>query len=285
MEGPQTVRGCGMARWSCGILAMVLITTNGWCAMLRFPVSANATLPASSVPSASSVQEERPALIPERVSPAPAMPPASLAAPTETVDSGPVQPLAPPARSLPPASLAPEKPLPLQEAAAPGVSNATPLGAALHEEKAPSANGTVSAEKPSRKPLPSSPSVVSPASPQALYDAAMEAYLARRYAAARTTWKHLLVRYGASSLAPNARYWIGETWYAQGRLMQAIWAWEEVLRLHPRHAKASDALFKIALSWHRMGKTQAARALWRRVMAEYPGTSAAQLARQRLAGS
>ncbi len=67
--------------------------------------------------------------------------------------------------------------------------------------------------------------------------------------------------------------------------MQAIWAWEEVLRLHPRHAKASDALFKIALSWHRLGKTQVARTLWQRVMTEYPGTPAAQLARQRVAGS
>jgi tol-pal system protein YbgF len=146
-----------------------------------------------------------------------------------------------------------------------------------HERKTPSATQD-------SRPVPPSPKVSASlaSNPESLYQAAMAAYQARRHAQARQLWTELIRRHPQTPLAPNARYWIGETWYAQGRYLQAIWTFEAVLHFHPRHPKAADALFKIALCRQRLGEGDVARILWRRVVGEYPGTPAAHLACQRL---
>lgn len=260
-----------------GVAAVVLGAVTGWSGMARFPVGVGDAPPvAERAAGTRSAEEPVPIPVPPvSATPANATPAdAGVANATPAKTGGSLMPTAPPPAG-PSANASGSAPQPAPAAAPkPAPAPAAPSPVAPPTNPAPST------------PAASAPSVRQPPAPapsaQALYDAAMAAYRARRHAEAREMWQRLLQRYPSSALVPNARYWIGETWYAQGRLLQAIWAWETVLHFHPRHPKAADALFKIALARQRLGEMDLARRLWRQVVAQYPGTNAAWLAQQHL---
>ena len=123
------------------------------------------------------------------------------------------------------------------------------------------------------------------ASPDDAYASALAMFRAREHGQAVLDFIDFLARHPAHPLAPNAQYWIGEAYFVQQDYRQAIIEFQKVLGYGIRNAKAPDALLRAGMAWNRLRDIPRARALWQRVVREYPASTAAQKARQLLAGA
>jgi tol-pal system protein YbgF len=126
------------------------------------------------------------------------------------------------------------------------------------------------------------PAPVSGASEQATYDAGMAALRSGNYDKAVTTFREVVTNYPNGDLAPNAQFWIGESYYTKGDLESAVTAYRKVLGDWPAARKAPDAMVKLGFSLSDLKRTGEARSTLEEVVRKYPGTPAAQLAADRL---
>jgi tol-pal system protein YbgF len=130
--------------------------------------------------------------------------------------------------------------------------------------------------------LGATPAPVSGASEQATYDAGMAALRSGNYDKAVTTFREVVTNYPTGDLAPNAQFWMGESYYTKGDLESAVTAYRKVLADWPAARKAPDAMVKLGFSLSDLKRTGEARSTLEEVVRKYPGTPAAQLAADRL---
>ena len=121
-----------------------------------------------------------------------------------------------------------------------------------------------------------------PGGAQGLYDAALKATLADKPAEGRKLWEDFLTRYPASKLAPNADYWLGETYYAEKNYPLAILSFQKVRQDYPKHEKAAAALLKIGMSYRMSGDRDNALLYLRALLDQYPKSEPAPIARQQI---
>jgi tol-pal system protein YbgF len=127
-----------------------------------------------------------------------------------------------------------------------------------------------------------SPAPMSGASEQATYDAAMAALRTGNYDKAVATFREVVTNYPTGDLAANAQFWMGESYYTKGDLESAVTAYRKVLADWPGSRKAPDAMVKLGFSLSDLKRTGEARSTLEEVVRKYPGTTAAQLAADRL---
>jgi tol-pal system protein YbgF len=84
-------------------------------------------------------------------------------------------------------------------------------------------------------------------------------------------------------LAPNAQYWIGESYFHLHDYRAAIEAQRRLLGTYPDSAKVPDALLVIGTSETSLGDSVAARKTFEELIARYPSTESAEKAKGRLA--
>ncbi|MEB2285146.1 MAG: tol-pal system protein YbgF [Myxococcales bacterium] len=85
-----------------------------------------------------------------------------------------------------------------------------------------------------------------------------------------------------SSLAPNAQYWIGESYYMLADYYQAILNFNQVRQQHPKSDRAPAAVLKIGLAFQQMGNKSEARLAFQKVLTDYPSSPEAARAREKL---
>ncbi len=110
------------------------------------------------------------------------------------------------------------------------------------------------------------------------YESAYNLFKGRRYQDAISQFNKFLKTYPASSLAPSAHYWIGNSYYALRDFKNAISAQEKLISTYPESAKAPDAMLNIASSQQEMDKKPAAKKTWK-LIRKYPGSDAADKAK------
>src|SRR4249919_386566 len=88
--------------------------------------------------------------------------------------------------------------------------------------------------------------------------------------------------YPDGSLAPNAWYWLGESYYVTQNYPLALQAFDTVLSNFRDSSKAPDAMLKKGYSLIELGQGGAGAATLNAVINEFPGTEAARLANTRL---
>ena len=120
------------------------------------------------------------------------------------------------------------------------------------------------------------------ASEEREYEAALGDFKAGRYKEAAAAFAAFVQKYPASSLAPNAQYWLGNAWYAQRNCTKAIEAQSVVTTKYADSPKAADAWLAIATCQKELGNPTGARRSLEAVVAGFPGTPAAETAQQRL---
>jgi tol-pal system protein YbgF len=144
-------------------------------------------------------------------------------------------------------------------------------------ETADSANPTVNPENgPNSKPA------TDPAKESQEYEAALNQFKAGKYKEAAAGFGAYVQKYPASSLAPNAQYWLGNAWYAQRDCKRAIEAQSVVTTKYADSAKAPDAWLAIATCQQELGNPTGAKRSLETVIAKYPTAPAADTARDRL---
>jgi len=85
-----------------------------------------------------------------------------------------------------------------------------------------------------------------------------------------------------SPLAPNAQYWIGESYYMLADYYQAILNFNQVRQQHPKSDRAPAAVLKIGLSFQQMGNKSEAKLAFQKVVNDYPSSPEAAQAREKL---
>ena len=175
-----------------------------------------------------------------------------------------------PAVPAAPAAVAPSAPSVAIPAAVPGTKAAvlppaatTPLAAT---SPAPPAASAATAEAEGRA-----------------YEAAYNLFKIGNYQGAIAGFQNFRKSYPASSLAPSAVYWIGNSHYALRDFKSAIGVQQNLVSVYPDSAKVPDALLNIASSQQEMNDNAAAKKTLEALIARYPISDAAEKARRRLA--
>lgn len=126
------------------------------------------------------------------------------------------------------------------------------------------------------------PTASSPADEAAAYGAAFDSLRAGDYVASARGFHDFLQAYPNASLAPNAWYWLGESYYVTQNYELAAQSFDTVLRHFPDSNKASDALLKLGYSHLELGHRGEGERVLQMVIDRYPGSDNARLAENRL---
>ena len=100
--------------------------------------------------------------------------------------------------------------------------------------------------------------------------------------AARTALRDLLTNYADADVAPDAQYYLAESWATDGHEAEADAAYVQVYTRYPRSPRAPTALYKHGMILRNGGRNAEARAAFDRVVKDYPRSDAAVLAREQL---
>jgi tol-pal system protein YbgF len=124
---------------------------------------------------------------------------------------------------------------------------------------------------------------VADGSDRALYEQAFDQLKEGRYDDARRSFERFLSEYPDSQLAGHGQYWLAETYYVGQDFAKALPEFQTVVDQYPQSRKVPDALLKIGYCQYEQEQWQAARRALTDVTTRFPETTAARLARQRLA--
>lgn len=114
------------------------------------------------------------------------------------------------------------------------------------------------------------------------YNAAFDTLKAGRYADASRMFQDFLDAHPDGAYAPNALYWLGESYYVTQNYALAQEQFEALLGRYPTHDKTPGALLKVGLSQYGLRQLDAAEVTLNQVVSRYPGTEAARAAADRL---
>ena len=114
------------------------------------------------------------------------------------------------------------------------------------------------------------------------YQAAFDTLKSGQYVESARQFQAFLAQYPNGSYAPNALYWLGESYYVTQNYELAQQQFQTLLQRYPTHDKASAALLKLGLAQYGARQYDAAEATLTAVQQQYPGSDAAATAADRL---
>ncbi|ALN62809.1 tol-pal system protein YbgF [Lysobacter antibioticus] len=114
------------------------------------------------------------------------------------------------------------------------------------------------------------------------YDTAFSALKAGQYVESARLFQAFLANYPSGAYAPNALYWLGESYYVTQNYQLAQEEFQTLLDRYPTHDKAAGALLKVGLAQFGLKQVDAAERTLADVATRYPGTDAARTASDRL---
>ena len=118
--------------------------------------------------------------------------------------------------------------------------------------------------------------------PDQLYQASLQELRRGSLGAARAGFREFLKTYPTHAQAPDAVYFVGET-FAVDQPDSAASYYRQVAERHPTSERAPTALYKTALLAERGGNRSGARTIYQQVIQQYPRSREAELARDRMA--
>lgn len=104
-----------------------------------------------------------------------------------------------------------------------------------------------------------------------LYDSAFSDIRESKYESAAGKLDRFMSMYPSHSLAPNAQYWLAETYYVRGEYAQAARMFAQGYQDYPKGPKAGDSLLKLGLSLAQLGKKEDACLSYLQLKKEFPG--------------
>ncbi|MFQ6045314.1 MAG: tetratricopeptide repeat protein [Gemmatimonadales bacterium] len=116
---------------------------------------------------------------------------------------------------------------------------------------------------------------------QELYDLSLQQLRRGSPQTARLGFGKLLADFPEHPLAPDALFFIGESW-EESEVDSAAAVYDQVVQKYRDSRRAPTALFRLGLIAERRGNQRAAQLYYQRVIAGYPRSEEAQLARTKL---
>lgn len=121
-----------------------------------------------------------------------------------------------------------------------------------------------------------------PTEPRRLYEAALQQFRRGSYGTARSGLREFLSQYPDHELAPDAQFYVAETFARTDEPEEALEQYSRVVELHPGSRRAAAALYKSGQLELDRGNVEDARVFFSRVVSGYPDSDEASLARERL---
>ena len=118
--------------------------------------------------------------------------------------------------------------------------------------------------------------------PNQLYQLSLDQLRRGSAGAARSGFQDLLRQYPSSDLAPDAQFYIAESYAGEGNNTAADSGYVAVATNFPSSPRAPTALYKHALLLLKMGRAPEGRAALNEVVNRFPRSDEAELARERL---
>lgn len=118
-------------------------------------------------------------------------------------------------------------------------------------------------------------------SPDRMYELSLQQYRRGSFATARLGFREFLRVYPDDERAPDALYYVGES-FAPENLDSAAAVYQQVVHDYPNSPRAPSALYKLGLLAEQRNDAAAARTFYARVVAGYPRSDEANLARDKL---
>ena len=160
---------------------------------------------------------------------------------------------------------------------------APPPAAAQSSSATVASSNAAAAPGPSSSLPPASLAATDQVAIQRAYDNAYNNYRLSDYLSAIRGFDSFLKSYPKHALAPNAQYWMGESYSHLRQYREAIEAERRLLGTYPESAKAPDALLIIGTAESSLGDNLAARKTFEELIARYPASESAEKAKGRLA--
>ncbi len=123
------------------------------------------------------------------------------------------------------------------------------------------------------------PSAVLAGDPTDSYERAFSLLRDRNYSASGDAFQAFLDRYPGHDLAPNAKYWLGETFYVRNDFERAARVFAEAYQQYPDGPKGPDNLLKLGMALAGLGKKEDACLAYAQLQKEYPKGAVPILAR------
>ena len=114
------------------------------------------------------------------------------------------------------------------------------------------------------------------------YQGAFDLLKERRYDEATSAFRGFLDKYPSGTYSDNARYWLGESYYVTRQFKSAMTEFQMLIRDYPDSDKRTHAQLKVGFIFDELGQEDEARTVLQELILKNPGTSAAQLAEERL---
>lgn len=121
-----------------------------------------------------------------------------------------------------------------------------------------------------------------PASEEAAYGVAFEALKQKDYVESARLFKSFIDNYPQAQLAPNAWYWLGESYYVTQNYEIALQSFEGLLSQFPDSSKVPDGMLKLGYCQAQLGQKDRARNTFNEVLRLYPMSDAARFAQSQL---
>lgn len=106
------------------------------------------------------------------------------------------------------------------------------------------------------------------------YDLAYGLVLQRQYDQAEMAFRQFLQTHPRDKLAPEATYWLGETYYRRGRYPDAVEQYLKIYKSYGQSRIAPDGMLKLSLSLRGMNQPKQACATLAEIGRKYPDASA-----------
>lgn len=121
-----------------------------------------------------------------------------------------------------------------------------------------------------------------PAGEEAAYGVAFEALKQKDYVESARLFKGFIDNYPQAQLAPNAWYWLGESYYVTQNYEIALQSFEGLLSQFPDSSKVPDGMLKMGYCQAQLGQKDRARNTFNEVLRLYPMSDAARFAQSQL---
>lgn len=117
--------------------------------------------------------------------------------------------------------------------------------------------------------------------PEQMYELSLQQFRRGSFATARLGFREFLRLFPTHENAPDALFFIGET-FAQENPDSAAAVYDQVVKTYAKSPRAPSALYKRGLAAEQRGDIALARTFYARVVAGYPRSAEANLARDKL---
>ncbi|MCX5779065.1 MAG: outer membrane protein assembly factor BamD [Elusimicrobia bacterium] len=118
--------------------------------------------------------------------------------------------------------------------------------------------------------------------PSDLYRMAYSDFSRGKYDVAITGFKSYLEKYSKGELAPQAQYYLGESYYSRSEWQNALDQYECVEKLFPRSEVVSPTRLKKAQCLELLGKKGESGDMFKSIIKDFPGSQEAIIAQEKL---